>query len=144
MGRTQYGLMALCDTEEYDNNLIKKHELTRPDKEQDRTDHINILGAQTGLVFLTYRNDVPEVKDVMATIKENSPLWTVQTDDGVEHNLTQISDPNLVASLESAFFQGANFLHCRWASPFRSSKPCGKTKKSSWFFTLFFSRHFPR
>ena len=43
--------MALCDTEEYDNNLIKKHELTRPDKEQDRTDHINILGAQTGLSF---------------------------------------------------------------------------------------------
>ena len=58
---------------------------------------------------MTYRNDVPEVKDVMATIKENSPLWTVQTDDGVEHNLTQISDPNLVTSLESAFSKVPSF-----------------------------------
>ena len=50
-GRTQRGLMALCDTAEYDENLIRKHELTRPDKEQDRTDHIQLLGAQTVWYF---------------------------------------------------------------------------------------------
>ena len=60
-GRTQRGLMALCDTAEYDENLIRKHELTRPDKEQDRTDHIQLLGAQTGLVFLTYRSGTESI-----------------------------------------------------------------------------------
>ena len=142
MGRTQYGLMALCDTEEYDNNLIKKHELTRPDKEQDRTDHINILGAQTGLVFLTYRNDVPEVKDIMATIKTITPLWTVQTDDGVEHNLTQISDADLVSSLESAFSKvPALYIadgHHRSAAASRVAKLKNQKGSSRYFLTGIF------
>ena len=68
-GRTQTGLMALCDTEEYDQNRIKKHELTRPVKEQDRTDHIDILGAQTGLVFLTYRDQYADVQAAMNQAK---------------------------------------------------------------------------
>ena len=103
MGRTQYGLMAICDTEEYDNALIKKHELTRPDKEQDRTDHITILEAQTGLVFLTYRNNNDSVKQVMETAKKLSPLWSVTTEDGVTHVLRKISDQGLISDIENAF-----------------------------------------
>ena len=102
-GRTQTGLMALCDTNEYDQNLIKKHELTRPDKEQDRTDHVHILGAQTGLVFLTYRDQYQAVQDAMTQAKTLNPDWSVTTDDEVTHTLTVISDPALVDSIQTAF-----------------------------------------
>ena len=51
----QIGLVAAVSVDEYQQNIIKKHELTRPDKEQDRVDHIRVTGAQTGAVFLTYK-----------------------------------------------------------------------------------------
>ena len=102
-GRTQSGLMALCDTQEYDAGLIKKHELTRPDKEQDRTDHIETLSAQTGLVFLTYRNKCAAVKRVMAQALEKPAAWNVTTEDEVEHRLIPISQPEEVQAISSAF-----------------------------------------
>src|SRR4051812_15607621 len=54
-GRSQTGLVAVSSIDDYENNIIKKHELTRPDKEQDRINHIATTGAQTGNVFLAYR-----------------------------------------------------------------------------------------
>ena len=102
-GRTQTGLMALCDTTEYDQNLIKKHELTRPDKEQDRTDHVHILGAQTGLVFLTYRDQYELVQQAIASAKRLVADWSVTTNDDVTHTLTVIKDPTLVSSIQQAF-----------------------------------------
>ena len=86
--------------------------------------------------------NVPEVKDVMATIKENSPLWTVQTDDGVEHNLTQVSDPNLVRSLESAFSKvPALYIadgHHRSAAASRVAKLKNQAGTSRYFLTGIF------
>ena len=102
-GRTQTGLMALCDTEEYDQNLIKKHELTRPVKEQDRTDHIDILGAQTGLVFLTYRDQYAGVQAAMNQAKGLDADWSVTTGDEVTHSLTVIKDAALVEAIQTAF-----------------------------------------
>ena len=87
--------MALCDTDEYDAGTIKKHELTRPDKEQDRTDHIDILGAQTGLVFLTYRDEVDAIQEAMSAAAALKPDWEVVTDDEVSHSLTVIQDESL-------------------------------------------------
>jgi uncharacterized protein (DUF1015 family) len=101
-GRTQAGLMALCETADYDAGQIKRHELTRPDKEQDRVDHINTLGAQTGLVFLTYRDTDDAVRAAMAAAAARTPDWVVTTDDGVTHALIVIDGP-LVAELEGAF-----------------------------------------
>ena len=101
-GRTQAGLMALCETAAYDAGQIKRHELTRPDKEQDRVDHINTLGAQTGLVFLTYRDTDDAVRAAMAEAAARTPDWVVTTDDGVTHALIVI-DGALVAELVSAF-----------------------------------------
>ena len=102
-GRTQRGLMALCDTAEYDENLIRKHELTRPDKEQDRTDHIQLLGAQTGLVFLTYRSGTESIDTAMAAAANVAPAWTVETDDSVVHSLSVIDSPELIETLQAAF-----------------------------------------
>lgn len=110
LGRTQYGLMALCDTEEYDRNLIKKHELTRPDKEQDRTDHIDIMEAQTGLVFLSYRDLQSDLQALMTELKGLDADWIVETDDDVEHALTVISDTELVTRLERGF-EGVEALY---------------------------------
>lgn len=103
MGRTQHGLMAVCKTADYDANIIKKHELTRPDKEQDRVDHIEALDAQTGLVFLTYRDQYADVQGVMKEAKAIAPTWVATTDDGVTHTLRIVSDVSLVQRIEGAF-----------------------------------------
>ena len=55
-GRSQTGLVCCSSVDDYENNIIKKHEFTRPEKEKDRINHISITGAQTGNVFLAYRN----------------------------------------------------------------------------------------
>jgi len=90
-GRTQIGLMALCDTQEYDENRIKKHELTRPEKEDDRTLHIDTLNAQTGLVFLTYRDIYADLRTlIMEVLQETAGYWSVTTEDEVSHELTRI------------------------------------------------------
>ena len=104
-GRTQIGLMALCDTREYDNNLIKKHELTRPDKEDDRTLHIETLNTQTGLVFLTYRDQYASVQALLSEVLENtSSYWSATTDDAVQHSLTLIPT-EYTLRLQKAFEQ---------------------------------------
>lgn len=102
-GRTQSGLMAVCSVEEYDDNRIKKHELTRPKKEQDRVDHVTALDAQTGLVFLAYRDTHDAVKTAMAEARALPPAWTVTTEDGVTHALSVVGDPALVNRLREAF-----------------------------------------
>lgn len=102
-GRTQVGLMAACSVAEYDQGTIKRHELTRPDKEQDRVDHIDALDAQTGLVFLAWRDDNARVRAAMAKAREIPPAWEVPTDDGVVHALHVVSEPGLVAELQAAF-----------------------------------------
>lgn len=104
-GREQAGLMAAASVQEYDQGKIRKHELTRPDKEQDRVDHMEALSAQVGLVFLAYRDEQEAVKQAMARARALEPAWQVTTEDGVEHALTPILDPALVQALQEAFAQ---------------------------------------
>jgi uncharacterized protein (DUF1015 family) len=104
-GRTQTGLMALASVAEYDADAIKKHELTRPAKEQDRVDHIEALGAQTGLVFLAWRdNATPDCRALLARLADaRAPAWTVETSDGVEHSLFVVDVADDVAAIAAAF-----------------------------------------
>ncbi len=102
-GHTQTGLMALCSVAEYDEGRIKRHELTRPDKEQDRVDHIEALDCQTGLVFLAYRDDDDAVKAAMVDAAAQPPAWSATTDDGVTHSLRVVAEPLLVERIQSAF-----------------------------------------
>jgi uncharacterized protein (DUF1015 family) len=102
-GRTQTGLMAACSVAEYDDGRIARHELTRPDKEQDRVDNMSALDAQPGLVFLAYRDRYPNVREAMDRAKAASPAWTVTTEDGVEHTLTVVDNPVTVEMLAAAF-----------------------------------------
>ncbi len=81
---TQRGLVALCLVEDYDNGLIKKHERTRRDKEDDRTRLTSDMSANAGPVFMTYR-DVPEVTALMDAAAAAAPLFDFTAHDGIRH-----------------------------------------------------------
>ena len=85
-GHEQTGLAACFSVDEYERDLIKKHERTRRDKEDDRTRHIIELRAQTGVVFLTYKDD-PVVERLSRAITADAPLYDFRADDGVHHTI---------------------------------------------------------
>jgi len=91
MGRhCQRGLVAVCNVEDYDAELIKKHEKTRKDKEDDRTRLIDTLGANTGPVFLTYRDEAPVTALVNAKTQEK-PLHDFTAPDGIRHTVWRVA-----------------------------------------------------
>ncbi len=83
---TQTGVAAAFSVDEYDNDLIRKHERTRPDKENDRTRHILTLRAQTGPVFLTYRAD-RRIDALVEAETKAEPLYDFEAPDGVRHTV---------------------------------------------------------
>src|SRR6266404_4605405 len=88
----QIGVVACCSIDEYVQNLIRKHERTRRDKEDDRTHHILVLRAQTGPVFLTYRASREVDTMVMETTMANA-IFDFIADDGVQHTVWRVPDP---------------------------------------------------
>ena len=86
----QRGLVAVCHVEDYDAGFIKKHEKTRRDKEDDRTRLIDTLGANTGPVFLTYR-DEPAVTALVAAKVREQPLYDFTAPDGIQHTAWRIT-----------------------------------------------------
>lgn len=99
----QVGVLAGASVAEYDQGLIAKHEYTRPDKEDDRTHHMEVLDAQVGLVFLTYR-PTATLDALIREVTAGPPRWRVTTEDGVVHTLwsapTQLVDRLRVAFAE--------------------------------------------
>jgi uncharacterized protein (DUF1015 family) len=85
----QSGVAACFSIDEYDSDLIKKHEKTRPDKEDDRTRHMLAIGAQTGPVFLTYRA-CKAVDAIVERVAEGEPLFDLVASDGVRHQLWRV------------------------------------------------------
>ena len=101
-GRVQTGIVACASIDDYANNVIKKHENTRADKEVDRIRHVDTCNAQTGPIFLAYRrNDT--IYTIVAKTKENAPLYDFTSDDGIRHRVFVISDALDVAAIASAF-----------------------------------------
>ncbi len=84
--RTQIGLVACCSVDEYDNDIIRKHERTRPDKENDRTRHMLTLRAQTGPVFMTYRPN-PKVSELVNELIRSQPLFDFVAADNIAHTV---------------------------------------------------------
>ncbi len=74
-GRAQTGLVACTSIDDYNNNIIKKHEFTRPDKEQDRVDHVKSLHAQTGPIFQTYRDNTKITRVINEWIEDHKPVY---------------------------------------------------------------------
>jgi uncharacterized protein (DUF1015 family) len=97
----QVGIVACCSIDEYDDNSIRKHERTRPDKEDDRTRHMLMLRAQTGPVFLTYRRRA-EIDDQVSAALSSEPLFDVTADDGIKHTIWRlVNTESLVNSFKN-------------------------------------------
>lgn len=101
-GHSQTGLVAVASVAEYDRNRIRKHEFTRPDKEDDRVRQIDALNAQTGPVFLTYRQN-SAADALSAADTKQPPDVDVTADDGVRHTLWVVRAPETIASISAVF-----------------------------------------
>ena len=101
-GISQTGLVCCSSLDDYDNDLIKKHELTRPDKENDRINHIKTTHAQTGNVFIAYKS-VPEIDKLIEKRKERSPVYDFVADDGIQHTVWIVNDQETITRITSLF-----------------------------------------
>lgn len=102
-GKTQYGLVGCAGVDDYLNNIIKKHELTRKDKEEDRMKHVRITNANMEPVFFTYRS-VAEIDQIVDKIVKNQkPEYDFTTSDNVGHHFWVISDQQIVKKLIDLF-----------------------------------------
>lgn len=101
-GRSQVGVVACCAVDDYLSGTIKKHENTLEKKEQDRIRHIDVLDAQTGPIFLTYRDNAA-VDDIVAATCAQAPLYDFVSEDGIAHRAWIIKGEQAVAALAAAF-----------------------------------------
>ena len=101
-GHEQIGLVAIASVADYDTNRIRKHEFTRPVKEDDRVRQIEAVNGQTGPVLLAYPS-APIVDDVLSTATQGEPDMHAIADDGVDHALWVISDDAAIQTLTDAF-----------------------------------------
>ena len=101
-GRSQVGIVACASIDDYQNNIIKKHENTRADKEVDRIRHVSTCEAQTGPIFLAYRsNDV--INAIVSKKRTEAPLYDFVADDGIAHKVWVINESDSLAAIEDAF-----------------------------------------
>jgi len=117
-GRQQHGLVACVSIDDYLNGTVKKHELTREDKERDRTRHIETLSAQTGPVFLFYKEDRFK-KVLFEEALRIEPVYDFTASDGIRHILRVIENINLIESFRKAFAKDILYIadgHHRAAS----------------------------
>jgi len=98
----QTGLVGCCSIDDYFNNTIKKHELTRPDKEEDRKNHIRVSKLNYEPVFLSYPQ-VDALDYIVDEIKKNDVVYDFVADDGIRHRLWIIDDANTLNQIESLF-----------------------------------------
>lgn len=100
--QVQTGIVAVAAVDDYEFGVIAKHELTRPDKELDRVNHISALRAQDEPVFLLSPRS-PEVEAVITEVTGSAPEIDIVTDDGIGHTLWIVSEPTQIARLEAGF-----------------------------------------
>ena len=144
-GKAQVGVVCCCHVEDYENNLILKHEFTRPAKEDDRTRHVMTLNAHAGPVFLTYR-DNESVNSLVKTAIQADPLYDFTAADGVQHTVWKIDDADgYIAGLTEvpAFYVADG--HHRAASAWRAGKARREqndnhsgNEEYNWFLTVLF------
>ena len=124
-GRSQVGIGACASVDDYDAQVIKKHENTRADKEADRIRHVDVCSAQTGPIFLAYRRREEIEREVQAAMAK-TPVYDFTAADGITHRLWVIDDETAVGRIEEAFLQVESIYiadgHHRCASAVQVSK----------------------
>jgi uncharacterized protein (DUF1015 family) len=144
-GRSQTGLVAASSVADYENDLIKKHEFTRPEKEKDRIDHMKTIGAQTGNVFLAYKNI-----DAIDTLiedwkKEKNPVYDFTAEDSIQHTIWIVNDSEAIENITTIFAEQVPCTyiadgHHRAASAAKVKVAMGSdaTENANYFLTTLF------
>ncbi len=142
-GRSQTGLVCVSSLKDYQDNIIKKHEFTRPEKEKDRIDHMAATKAQTGNVFLAYR-DVDEINALISGWKTtNKPLYDFEAADQVRHSIWKIDRDIVINSITTLFETkvACTYIadgHHRAASAAKLSQQEAGNKAPGYFLTTIF------
>ena len=142
-GKSQTGLVCVSSIEDYFNDVIKKHELTRPEKEKDRIDHMRTIRAQTGNVFMAYR-DVMEINALINGWKaKNSPEYDFTASDGIKHTVWVINRDDVINSITNLFATKVpnTYIadgHHRAASAAKVSKQLPDSEDAKFFLTTIF------
>ena len=140
---SQTGIVAVFDTKDYLSGILKQHEKTRRDKEDDRTRHIETLEAQTGPAFLTYRDD-KAIDELVAAACRNEPLYDFVAPDGIGHTVWEIASASscmadelqeLFARIPAAYIADG---HHRSAAASRYASAHGFEGESRWFMAVAF------
>ncbi|WP_040215278.1 DUF1015 domain-containing protein [Clostridium polynesiense] len=108
-GRVQTGLVGCTSIDDYINDTIKKHEFTRADKEKDRINHVDYCDANTGPIFLTYRNE-EKISDIINNWVKKSPVYEFDSEDGISHIVWIIDDEALIGEIID-IFNGVEYLY---------------------------------
>ena len=106
-GRAQTGIVACASIDDYQNNVIKKHENTREDKEQDRIRHVDTCNAQTGPIFLAYRAEAV-IDAVVERVKKKEPVYQFVSSDGIGHAVWVVNEDNDIQQIADGFEQIQN------------------------------------
>ena len=142
-GRSQTGLVCVSSVKDYFDDVIKKHEFTRPEKEKDRIDHMQTIQAQTGNVFLAYR-DVVEINTLINEWKgTNKPVYDFTADDNIRHSIWIVDSDTAVNSITQLFKTNvpATYIadgHHRAASAAKVSKALSNNEAAEYFLTTIF------
>ena len=144
-GREQTGLVCVSAVADYENNIIKKHELTRPDKELDRINHMRMTGAQTGNVFLAYKTNVSLSLLINHWKEANEAVYDFVADDGIGHRVWVVHDPQTITEITQIFHKQipCTYIadgHHRAASAAKVKNALGKeaTADAEYFLTTLF------
>jgi uncharacterized protein (DUF1015 family) len=142
-GRSQTGLVCVSSVDDYFNDVIKKHEFTRPEKEKDRIDHMLATRAQTGNVFLAYR-DVGEINSIISNWQINhKPEYDFKAGDGVQHTIWVVNEEEVIAAITKGFKANVPNIyiadgHHRAASAAKVSKTIPGSEEARFFLTTIF------
>ena len=101
-GRSQTGIVACASIDDYLNNVIRKHENTRAEKEADRIHHVDTCNAQTGPIFLAYRSN-KQINDVVSDVKKEKPIYDFTSSDKIHHTVWRIAQADKISVIQSAF-----------------------------------------
>jgi uncharacterized protein (DUF1015 family) len=144
-GRSQTGLVCVSSVDDYENNIIKKHEFTRPEKELDRINHIKISGAQTGNVFLAYRNNLGLDALIENWKKTKTAVYDFEADDEIQHTIWVVNDELTIQNISSIF---ENEIPCTYiadghhraasAAKVRAALGANAGKNADYFLTTLF------
>jgi uncharacterized protein (DUF1015 family) len=107
-GRTQYGLVGCASVDDYWNDVIKKHEKTRKEKEEDRCEHVRVTNSHSGPIFLTYR-DIDTINDIINKEIQNEPENDFVSEDGIRHQTWIIKNPETNKNIEKILGKIDNF-----------------------------------